>query len=298
MFTSEDIKYLDNFQEEGWENIKTFYDFYIHSDHCFPLKLRKNNEIIAIGTIILHYDVAWLAHIIVHEGHRLNGWGTVITQKLMEIADKNLIPTIYSIATDSGNKLYKKVGFTDETKYLFFEDISLKEDFSISNKILQYKKEFKEAVSDLDFYVSKESRMPFLERFLEGSYIYCNENEVEGLYIPSLEEGMIIGKTKTAGIELLKLHLNIKKDLSKNISNDDYLFGEDMVLSNLLQENLLKGIIDTNMKVVMPQNNQNGKNFLENQGFKVTNTGTRMRFGVKRNVKLNKIFNRIGGNLG
>jgi len=44
---------------------------------------------------------------------------------------------------------------------------------------------------------------------MSGGYKYFS-HELEGFYLPRFGNGLIIGKTDTAGIELLKLKLTIK----------------------------------------------------------------------------------------
>lgn len=101
-----EINYISEFQQEGWDDIKKYYQFYINSAFSHPLKLTENGKIIAIGTIIIHKDVAWLGHIITLPNYRRKGFGTVITKKLIEISKENNCSTIYLIASDLGKKLY------------------------------------------------------------------------------------------------------------------------------------------------------------------------------------------------
>ncbi|MGL4669453.1 MAG: GNAT family N-acetyltransferase, partial [Methanobacteriaceae archaeon] len=127
-----EIDLISNFQQEGWEELKPYYQFYIDSTFCHSLKLTENGKIIAIGSIIIHKDVAWLAHIITLLEHRQKGFGKLITKKLIEIGKENNCSTIYLIATDLGKKLYEVLGFNEETEYLFFKKKDLKNKFEIS----------------------------------------------------------------------------------------------------------------------------------------------------------------------
>lgn len=260
-----DIESIPTFQQEGWDNIEEDYKFYVNSLFSHPLKLTENGKIIAIGSVVIHKDVAWIAHIITLSDYRRKGLGTTITKKLIEISKENNCSTIYLIATDEGKKLYETLGFVEETKYLFFQKKNFKNQFKHpinSKNIIPYEKHFKNQIFALDKEISSENRKEHIEKFLKNSFVYCENDTIEGFYLPSFGEGLILGNNPSVGEELLKIHMN----------NND--------------------------KVVLPENNSYSIQFLENNGFNQNLTGTRMRLGLKRQVQYEKIFNRIGGNLG
>ena len=65
--------------------------------------------------------MVWLAHINVQPGNRNHGLGKLITQFLVDEAQAKNCDTIYLIATDLCEPVYKKVGFETETDYLFLK---------------------------------------------------------------------------------------------------------------------------------------------------------------------------------
>ena len=67
----------------GWDSAMPSIQFYTTSDFCFPIKVTIGNKIVGTGTSIIHNDVAWLAHIIVHPDHRNQGIGKLITESLI-----------------------------------------------------------------------------------------------------------------------------------------------------------------------------------------------------------------------
>jgi N-acetylglutamate synthase-like GNAT family acetyltransferase len=129
-----EINLIQKFQQVGWEDIEQYYQFYINSSFCHPLKLTENKEIVAIGSVVIHEDVAWLAHIITILNCRRKGFGAAMTKKLIKISKENNCSTIYLIATDLGKKLYKTLGFKEETKYIFFKKKNFKNQFELSKK--------------------------------------------------------------------------------------------------------------------------------------------------------------------
>lgn len=140
--------------------------------------------------------IAWLAHIITLSNYRKKGFGTCITKRLIEISEENNCSTIYLIASDLGRKLYEKLGFKDETKYLFFK----KKDFSqlkLSKNINSYKESFKNQIFKLDNKISSENRETHLKKFLKNSFVYCEKNIIKGFYAPSFGEGIILANNSS-----------------------------------------------------------------------------------------------------
>lgn len=62
-----DIGLITDLQLEGWQDL-SIIEFYTLSAFCFPIKVSIDQKI-GIGTII-HKDVSWFAHIIIHPGNR------------------------------------------------------------------------------------------------------------------------------------------------------------------------------------------------------------------------------------
>ena len=256
-----DISKLPPLQPEGWYDIVPLFEFYMKSSFCFPIKAIVKNEIAGVGSVIVHDDVAWFAHIIVRSDYRCRGIGLQIVQTLIEIANENNCSTKYLIATDLGEPVYKKVGFVVETEYLVHKNV-VKKEYAISDIIYPYEEEYKECIMVLDRDVSGESRMMHLEEHLANCKVYKQNDEVEGYYIQTLGEGLIIANSEIAGIELLKLHLKQSE------------------------------------RVVIPKNNHAAQKFMEETEFGEMNVIKRMRLGEERKVQFAKIYNRIGGNVG
>lgn len=257
-----DVNLLHDLQPDGWPDITPNFYFYTASPFCFPIKIIIDGKIAGIGAAIIHHEIAWLGHIIVHAEQRGKGIGSYITETLIDIAKQHNCQTINLIATGLGAPVYEKAGFTTETEYLFFKDINLGKQPAFSPHIKPYGKAFREQIAETDHLTSQEDRMFFFEEHLAGGFVYCSNNIVEGFYLPTLGEGLIIANTAPAGIELLRLHLN------------------------------------TNNKVAFPKDNLHAATFLYEKGFKEFRTAKRMRLGKSSNVRLSNIYNRIAGNIG
>ncbi|MDO1450823.1 GNAT family N-acetyltransferase [Rhodocytophaga aerolata] len=261
-FTPTDLTSLAGLQPEGWPDIVPAYSFYVNSPFCFPIKAVLNTKIVGIGTTIMHKYTAWLAHIIVDSKHRNKGIGGRITQSLVESLQAKDCETINLIATDLGAPVYEKIGFETQTHYLFFNHLKSDPSWQICPHIFPLTAHYKEQIAILDQQVTGEERMMLLEPYLTSGYIYQDKQGVEGFYLPTLGEGLIIAKTNIAGIELLKLRLATKDHAA------------------------------------FPVDNVEATQFLYQHNFKEVRSAKRMSLGKKRPGLYNSLYNRIGGNLG
>lgn len=258
----DDISLIADLQPEGWLNLEPSFHFYVESEFCFPIKIMIDEVIVGLGSTIIHDDVAWLGHIIVHTDHRAKGIGQLITRSLIDLAKQNKCETIYLIATKLGFPVYEKLGFVADTEYLVFKDIRFGQELIISDCIVPYRQDFKADISIIDKIATGENRTMHLEDALESGFVYMDDHKIEGFYLPTLGDGLIVANNPSAGLELLKLHLK---------SND---------------------------KVNYPINNLVATDFLYNNGFKEYDVVKHMRLGKIRPFKLDHIYNRISGSVG
>ena len=206
-FTHHDISILDELRPPDWTDIKVPFQFYLSSDFCFPIKLTHEDKIIGVGCSIIHDDVAWLGHIIVHPEFRNQGHGTSITKQLIKIAEDNKTSTLFLIATEMGAPVYSKLGFVTETEYLFYKDVVLKEKFVQSNNIVPFQEKYFDQLYVLDKKLSSENRLSHLNEHCSSGFVYLENDRVLGFYLPNFGEGIILAEHPSAGFELLKLHL-------------------------------------------------------------------------------------------
>jgi len=259
---STDLASIPGFQPSGWGEILSIHTFYTRHNFCFPLKVVIDDTIAGIGTCIVHNDVAWLGHIIVHPDFRNKGIGGFITQNLIDVAKSKSCTTTYLVATDMGKPVYSKLGFETDTEYLFFKDITPNAAWSSSVDIVKYLPEYYPQIAVIDKFISGEERMFHLDLFLDNAAVHLTNDELDGFYLPDFGDGMIQATNSVAGIALMKFRLS-KKD-----------------------------------NAVFPVDNVSAADFMKQNGFQEFRRASRMRLGVKRNVNLQYIYSRIGGNLG
>ena len=261
-FTSSDIPLITLLQPDGWHDIVPVYRFYNASSFCYPIKVMIANELVGIGTTIMHNDVAWLAHIIVHEDYRNRGIGKIITQSLIGSIDTRICKTIYLIATALGEPVYQKIGFETETEYLFYKNILPIKNYVPSPIIFPYNKTFHEQIQRMDQRISGENRMFRFEQYLSNASVYVTNNRLEGYFIPDFHEGLIVSTSPKAGIELMTKRFTTKET------------------------------------AVFPIDNIEAIAYMRIQGFEPFKVAKRMRLGEIREVAYTNIFNRIAGSIG
>lgn len=257
-----DLNEVAELKPADWPDIITPIKFYTTTIFCFPLKAMIDNRIAGTGTVIVHNNIAWLAHIIVHPGYRNKGVGKQITQFLVDIAHQKNCDTVYLIATELGEHVYKKLGFETETEYLFFKDIKANPGGLTPVNIFPYTVDVKSQIESLDKQVSGEERMHHLELYLSHGYVYKQNGIVEGFYLAGFGEGLIIAKTTAAGLALMQYRFGTKENAS------------------------------------FPKDNTAAAAWMNNNGYTAFKTAKRMYLGKKRSWQPGNIYNRIGGNLG
>ncbi len=257
-----DITFISDLLPFGWEGEITKIASYVSLNFCFPIKVCIDKKIVGIGTTIIHNKTAWLAHIIVHADYRNQKIGKLITRTLVETSYSKGCETIYLLATELGEPLYRKIGFETETEYVIFDSNGTNDRFEISENIVAIDSAIKEQITHMDRQVTGEDRALLLEQHLLNGFVYLQGEEVQGFYLPDLGDGLIIATSGMAGQELMNLRLK-EKD-----------FGT-FPIENLIAADFMK------------QNN-----------FKEVRTEKRMRLGRKRNWQPQNIYNIIGGNFG
>jgi GNAT superfamily N-acetyltransferase len=261
-FSADDLPYLDILRPIDWADVKIPFRFYISHDFCFPVKLLLNDQIVGVGCTILHDDVAWLAHIIVHPDFRKQGYGSIITQQLIQQAHEKSATTIFLIATDLGAPVYSKLGFETETEYYFYKEAILQNSYTLPENIIPFEENYFDDLCRLDREISTENRMVYLRNHCRAGYLYLEQGKLIGFYMPTWGDGLILAQSEDAGIALLKLHLS---------QND---------------------------KVFFPEENRSAFLFMKDSSFDYFRKAKRMRLGKKRSWSAESIYNRIGGNLG
>lgn len=259
---SADIDILNELQPSGWEDIRTYFYYYISSPSCDSIKICDGKRIAAVGTTIRHTDTAWLAHVIVHPNFRNQGLGKKLTSELVDRAYTKNIHTIYLDATDMGFPVYQKLGFETETEYIHLEGDLMNINLNNPAAVIPYDEKYHHDILKLDQISSGEHREQILSERFNDSLIYLREGKAIGIYLPNFFEHGIMAKDPEAGTELMKLRMRVKS------------------------------------KFRFPIGNKPGVDFLIKNGYQQIRTSKKMILGPKRKWKAENNFNRISGGLG
>lgn len=257
-----DIRSIPALLPLGWEDSLSIIEAYTTEAHCCPIKASIGIGMVGIGTAIIHGDTAWLAHIIVHPAHRNRGIGKTITKALVETAYSKGCETIYLLATEPGEPVYRRVGFVVETEYPVFTCGGVNGPSEDSGHIVPLTDAFRQQVLHLDRQATGEDRLPELGPHLSNGLIYLHDNEVKGFYLPTLGHGPIKATTPAAGQEMMGLRLR---------SMDTALF---------------------------PMGNPDAMTFMRQHGFAESRREKHMRLGKERTWHPGHIYGMVGGNLG
>lgn len=261
-FEIADINRIDELEPVGWGDLKPRFRYFTSHHFCRPLKITDNGKIVAIGTTIAHTDSVWLATIITHPDYRNQGLGTTITKALIDSVDPKRYSTIYLDATEYGYPVYKKLGFEVEAEYNHYLAPATIDFTKFNKHIVPFDARYERAIYKLDQLVSAENRTTTLSEEITDSMLYVHENNVQGVFFPSLGDGLIIASHEEAGKELMKLRAQ------------------------------------SFVKASLPAKNEAGNAFLKENGFEFKRISRRMRMGDKREHNLQLLYNRISGQLG
>lgn len=261
-FNQADLLLLSELQPDGWDNIIPMFEFYVNSSFCYPIKITNGRQMVGVGTAIVHNDIAWLAHIVVNPSFRKRGIGRLITQTLVDNSKLYDCETIYLIATELGAPVYRKVGFEIETEYVFYKELTYNSSWETHDAIMPYSNEFENDIARIDMSNIGEYRMEHMKIHLTKGFVFNNKGSIEGFYLPSFGDGLIVAETKMAGTELMKLRIKSKKEAS------------------------------------FPCDNLSALEFLSKQNYSPYKKAKRMILGKKRKLKLSNLYNRVGGYIG
>ncbi len=262
--TGVDIERIADLQPPDWQDIQSFYRFYVEQPFCFPVKIEVNNQIAGIGCVIFNTDTCWLAHIIVSDRFRRQGLGKKITQQLIEIAEEQNISTQFLIATIMGQPLYEQLGFVESCRYIFHK-VRPPLAPADATEIRQIVPADLDAVLALDRQATGEDRRGMISNFSRQGWVVDapDNNGLVGFFLPGLGDGVVVAAEGTAGIDLLRLRLSA-----------------------------------AGPKVVLPEGNTAALEFLAGQGLEVDSTAARMvRNGIDP-LDHSMIFCRVGGHFG
>jgi hypothetical protein len=228
-----------------WQfDYETFLRNFLTEDYFHAFVMIQDEMVIGTGNVFHSHNIGWLANIIIAEKFRGQGLGCKMTQFLVDFLFEKGCETQLLIATSLGEPIYRKIGFKKITAYQSFDGQG-DYDFISPHHIRALKNSDLKAVYQLDRIANGENRTHLIDKFyIKGRGYFNSENELLGFFLPDFGHGLVISKDKQAGIDLLRLkHANKGK------------------------------------RTLLPMENQEGIDYLINQGFKKGDPCVRMILG-------------------
>lgn len=256
-----DLEQMVHLTPKGWPDITTNMTIYVNAPFCVPIKVVIDKKIVGVGTTIYHQNTAWLATIIVHPDYRKQGIGLRIVQTQIQAINQIKYPTILLLASPYGESIYKKVGFKTDLDYFFYKGATIPSNY-IHDAIIPYEEPYAQHILDLDLKVAGENRHLLLFPHLMDTQLFVQKGRLIGTYFPTVGEGLIIADTPEAGLALMQLKCQQAT------------------------------------KVVLPATNKIGIDFLTQNKFTQFFQEPRMYLGKPITWQSEKLYGRIGGNLG
>ena len=119
-FQYTDSEILASLFPEDWHfNFINFVNQHSRRKYFKGFTLFDENKPIGFGCLFIFKYKAWLGNIVIDKNYRGEGFGTQITQKLIEVGWNFGCKTQNLIATDLGKPVYEKLGFKKELNYYF-----------------------------------------------------------------------------------------------------------------------------------------------------------------------------------
>ena len=263
-FTGADLGRISHLQPDGWEDITAFFEAYLEANFCLPLKIEDDNRVVALGSLILHRETAWLAHIIVDARMRRKGLGLAVTEELIRRAEENGCHVQLLIATELGVPLYECSGFRHSCDYVFYQKRAGSVDDVPSRIRVLEPGDFPQLLK-LDRRASGEDRGAVLSRYGTTGWVYTGSGGevIRGFFLPNLGEGSVVAQDAEAGTALMDLRL-----------------------------------AKAQTAPVLPAGNEAANSFLRSSGLKIKKSATRMVRHGDDPLNQDMVFNRIGGHLG
>ncbi len=262
---SNDLKHISSLTPDGWYDVTFVYEMHLNQDYFFPIKLVLDEKIIGVAELIINDKIGWLGNIIVDKKFRNQGLGKKLTEHLIEIAKAKGCESIYLLATPLGRSVYRKLGFQEQGKYLFYEKGKTFLSKAKDESIFPFEKKYKEALFDLDKKAMGEDRSKILALHLDQAFVYKspNEHKISAFFMPNLGDGVIISNNIIAGFELIKKRETLGKE-----------------------------------RVIVPEENTEVIDFLIKNNYTHFRDATFMYLGKMKTWNPKMVFSRIGGYIG
>jgi GNAT superfamily N-acetyltransferase len=107
-----EINLLKNFPPEDWNtDLPALFSYHYDFLYFYPIVAEEEGKLVGCANGIFNNKVGWLGNIIVLPEHRRKGIGLRLTKHLVEYFDEQGCTSKLLVATELGERVYKKLGF-------------------------------------------------------------------------------------------------------------------------------------------------------------------------------------------
>ncbi len=259
-----EIPLLDGMPPPEWHlDIVGLFRLQYAAPYFHVLAALSEGTVVGVGNVVVNGRVGWLGNIIVRETHRGQGIGQALVLALCDYCRTRDCCSIQLIATEMGLPLYVKLGFQVVENYLFMKGGRVSDAPDPSHLAPLESRHF-EAVLALDREATGEDRALLLQKFVEGGWVWIENGQVGGFFLPKLGDGLIVARWAPAGIGLLQFKHHGQPDLPANL----------------------------------PEANPSAVAYLQSIGFATTRMAPRLFLEADTRRRPDMIYSRISGYLG
>jgi GNAT superfamily N-acetyltransferase len=165
-----------------------------------------DNQIIAVGDLIINGKTGWLGNIVVKPEFRTQGFGQELTMHLVNYLKNHECKNIITMATESSKSLYKKLGFLTSSIFSTLEG-QLPNAPAMVKQIRPVEPDDLKQIYALDASVTGEDRSKLFNSSISKGFVYtsADSRKIQGFFLSETGEGPIIASNSEAGLALLQL---------------------------------------------------------------------------------------------
>ncbi len=259
---AEELPALKDFAPAEWNvDLSAVFARHFGRPYFHPIAAELDGCIVGCADGLLHGDTGWLGNIVVLPDFRGRGIGRALTESLVSFFRAEGVIHQILVATSMGEPVYRKLGFTVSSYYVFFGragGLTARESIAGTRP---FEPEDEPALLAIDQAVTGETRPALLRRYLAGASVHVGSSGVlDGYYLPALGTGLLIAADDEAGLALLGYRLAQPGNVA-----------------------------------VVPEQNQVAIDFLSEHGFTETSRAPRMFLGTELGWHPERVYCRGAG---
>lgn len=171
--TAADVEPIsDAILRAGWGDRRVKLAWVAGHARCRAFVAEADGMLVGSGVATINGPVGWIGTIWVHPDWRGRGLGRALTQATIDSAESAGCSTLVLVATEAGQPLYERMGFTIQARYRTLEALGLGE-APANGAVRAFQPEDLAAMAALDTTATGEDRGHLLEAFAGPATTRC-----------------------------------------------------------------------------------------------------------------------------